>query len=145
MESVAVATDTKKFSRGRPLLPILLRPLLTNMEEEHDETTECEAPADPLAVDVSELCRIREKVCVLAASETIDKTSALDLTRLFHDLETLLHRECHSRDRALTELRAELQRTRLQIELDRLARQKTMNDVQIQQLLTTKSSRTRRF
>lgn len=84
----------------------------------------------------SDLERIRRSVLALAATDEMNKATALETTRLFHEMESLLHRECNERDRALSDTRSELERMRLQSELDRLARQKTLSDVQMQQMMS---------
>ena len=73
---------------------------------------------DQLRVEASELANV------------LSKEHALATTRLFHAMESLLQRECHRRDRELADTRAELERARLQAELDRLARRHTLDDIQ---------------
>ena len=76
---------------------------------------------------------IRQGFDRLAESEGLDKVHALELTRLFHSMETVLARSAHAREREVAELKAELEMTRLRSELDRLARRQTMEAFQAQQ------------
>ena len=81
-----------------------------------------------------EECRvIRQGFDRLAESEGLDKVHALELTRLFHSMETVLQRSAHAREREVAELKAELEMIRLRSELDRLARRQTMEAFQAQQ------------
>lgn len=70
---------------------------------------------------------IRTGVNDLAASDKLDKESALSMTRLFHAMETLMRSECTWRDAHIAKLESEVERVRLQHELDRIS------NVQIQQ------------
>lgn len=78
--------------------------------------------------DVPELGELRDELRELA--QELDKEHALGVTRLFHAMETLLQRECHDRDRTLADTRSELERARLQAELDRLARRHVLEELQ---------------
>lgn len=64
---------------------------------------------------------IRDDVNRLAESEELDKDSALTMTRLFHSLETLMRHECTRRDAQISRLECEIERARIQHELDRIA------------------------
>lgn len=64
---------------------------------------------------------IREEVNNLAGSEKLDKDSALTMTRLFHSMETLMRHECTRRDAQISRMECEIERTRIQHELDRIA------------------------
>lgn len=61
--------------------------------------------------------------------EVLDKETALKITRLFHAMETLLFQECKDRDERLLDIKASLDRERLQTELDRLARRHTLDEL----------------
>lgn len=60
---------------------------------------------------------IRRGIHDLATSEKLDKESALQLTRLFHSMELLLHHECNSRDTTITKLKNDLDRAQMQSQL----------------------------
>lgn len=64
---------------------------------------------------------IREEINKLAGSEKLDKDSALTMTRLFHSMETLMRHECTRRDAQISRMECEIERTRIQHELDRIA------------------------
>ena len=64
---------------------------------------------------------IRNGVDQLAESQSLDKDSALAMTRLFHSLETLMRYECTRRDAQISKMESELERARIQHELDRIA------------------------
>lgn len=64
---------------------------------------------------------IREDINKLAGSEKLDKDSALTMTRLFHSMETLMRHECTRRDAQISRMECEIERTRIQHELDRIA------------------------
>lgn len=103
------------------------------------------APApEPAEVPPVDLDEVRRGVLDLAASDQLDKASALAVTRLFHAMETLLKHECTTRDRALAETRNELERTMLQNELDRMARRRTLDEQQIVGEPTPRGRTTRR-
>lgn len=84
-----------------------------------------DAPAD--------LDAIRAGVVALAESEAMDKPTALQVTRLFHSMELLLRHEKHVRDRQIADLKNDLERTRLETELERFARRHTLEEMQQQQ------------
>lgn len=86
---------------------------------------------------------IRTSAARLAASEALDKTTALALMNLFHAMENLLTYECNLRDRMIIETRTTLERTRLEGELDRLARRHTLDEQSLQQLAETHMPHTR--
>jgi len=69
----------------------------------------------------SDIETIREDVNHLAGSDKLDKDSALTITRLFHSMETLMRHECTRRDAQISRLECEIERTRIQHELDRIA------------------------
>jgi hypothetical protein len=71
----------------------------------------------------------RRELEALTATDTLDKSTALSVTHLFHSLETLVREERAARE--LAAVRFELERTRLQSELDRLARRRTLDDAQL--------------
>lgn len=104
------------------------------------------APTPPLPVardpPPADLDEIRERVTELAESEAMDKANALTVTRLFHAMEALLQHEKHVRLREEQRLRAELERTHMTVELDRLARKRTLED---QALLAAPPPSARRF
>ena len=64
---------------------------------------------------------LRNGVDQLAQSERMDKDSALTMTRLFHSMETLMRHECTLRDAQISRMECEIERTRIQHELDRIA------------------------
>lgn len=72
-------------------------------------------------ISFSNIETIREDVNQLAESEKLDKDSALTMTRLFHSMETLMRHECTLRDAQILRLQSEIERIRLQHELDRIA------------------------
>ena len=82
---------------------------------------------------------IKKGFAALAESDGLDKSHALELTRLFHSMETLVLREIHLRERDVAELRTELEMTRLRSELDRLARRQTVEAFQAQQISSVPS------
>lgn len=82
---------------------------------------------------------IREEVNNLAGSEKLDKDSALTMTRLFHSMETLMRHECTRRDAQISRLECEIERTRIQHELDRIT-----NNQLIQQQKVIESTPLRR-
>ena len=82
---------------------------------------------------------IKKGFAALAESDGLDKAHALELTRLFHSMETLVLREIHLRERDVAELRTELEMTRLRSELDRLARRQTVEAFQAQQISSVPS------
>jgi hypothetical protein len=79
-------------------------------------------PADPLDAR-------RRELEALTAGDALDKSTALSVTHLFHALETIVREERAARE--LAAVRFELERTRLQSELDRLARRRTLDDAQL--------------
>ena len=87
------------------------------------------APRDSIAPPI-DLEDVRRGVATLAESHAMEKADALTITRLFHDMESLLQHERHLRVREGHKLRAELERTQLTMELDRLARKRTVEDLQ---------------
>lgn len=91
----------------------------------------------------SKLDAIREQVFALASSETLDKGSALTVTRLFHEMETLLRHECSERDRRLRDVTNELERQKLQREVERLGRQHTLHESHSAQALVEPRRRSR--
>lgn len=88
----------------------------------------------PPSVDTppADLDEIRRGFSELAESQALDKAAALTITRLYHGIESILQHERNMRTRDVTNLRHELERTHMQMELDRLARRRTMDDVQMQ-------------
>lgn len=64
---------------------------------------------------------IRRGVTALAESSALDKESALSMTRLFHAMEMLMRHECARRDAMVCKLESELERSRIQHELDRVS------------------------
>ena len=85
---------------------------------------EDDAPRDEftsaIAEPVANIEGIRESVDELAGSDKLDKDSALAMTRLFHSMETLMRNECTRRDVQISRLEYELERMRIQYELDRI-------------------------
>ena len=87
---------------------------------------------------IDEIETIRKSVNELAASERLDKESALAMTRLFHSLEMLMRHEFTRRDAKIARLEGEIERSRMQHELDRIT------NVQIQQQQQVESTPLRR-
>lgn len=83
---------------------------------------------------------LRDEVHRLVASEAIDKPTALEMTRLWNALEVLLLREQSGRAYDIAALRHELERVRMQSELDRLARRHTLDEAQLRQLSEERKS-----
>ena len=82
---------------------------------------ERETPLVSNAPSFTDIETIREEVNNLAGSEKLDKDSALTMTRLFHSMETLMRHECTRRDAQISRMECEIERTRIQHELDRIA------------------------
>ena len=70
---------------------------------------------------LTDIDAIRGGINALAESDRLDKDSALTMTRLFHALEMLMRHECSRRDAQISRLEAEIERGRIQHELDRIA------------------------
>ena len=87
--------------------------------------------ADPDPDPIANLEDIRHGVSQLAASDVLDKQSAISVLSLFHSMEKLFDRECNKRDAMLVDVRNALEKTRLESELDRLARRKTIEDAHV--------------
>ncbi len=83
-----------------------------------DERETRSFPNEPSFTDIE---TIREEINKLAGSEKLDKDSALTMTRLFHSMETLMRHECTRRDAQISRMECEIERTRIQHELDRIA------------------------
>lgn len=90
-------------------------------------STQTAPSIDTPPADIDE---IRRGFVKLAESDAMDKTDALTITRLYHAVESILLHEKHMRRREVNDLRHELERTHMQVELDRLARRRTMDDLQ---------------
>lgn len=75
----------------------------------------------PPQMTLSDIDDIRTGVNELAGSDRLDKDSALSMTRLFHALETLMRDECTIRDAKISKMESEIERSRIQHELDRIA------------------------
>lgn len=69
-------------------------------------------PSSPAPRPTERLDEIREACAELVEREDVSKQSALQIMRLFHDLETLLQKECVERDKVITNLGFELERAR---------------------------------
>ena len=82
---------------------------------------EREAPSFINEPSFTDIETIREEINKLAGSEKLDKDSALTMTRLFHSMETLMRHECTRRDAQISRMECEIERTRIQHELDRIA------------------------
>ena len=95
---------------------------------------EAPAPLTPTQQADADLAAIRSGFSKLAESDCMDKTAALKITRLYHAMELLIQSEQNRRVREIAALRNDLEQTRLQNELDRLARRHTLDEVQIQQM-----------
>lgn len=108
---------------------------LENGEDSREEMSN--APMEP----VTSIDGIRNSVNQLAGSDRLDKDSALTMTRLFHAMETLLRQECTQRDAQISRMGCEIERTRIQHELDRIA---SSQIIQQQQQQTVDSTPLRR-
>ena len=82
---------------------------------------ERETPSFSNEPSFTDIETIREEINKLAGSEKLDKDSALTMTRLFHSMETLMRHECTRRDAQISRMECEIERTRIQHELDRIA------------------------
>ena len=65
---------------------------------------------------------VQQRVEELVATDGLDKSAALTVTRLFHAMDLLLERAKHERDSEVQRLQGELEHAQLQSELDRLTR-----------------------
>ena len=86
------------------------------VQVERDDT-----PTTPVPVPMIDMETIRRGIDALAESDRLDKDSALTMTRLFHSMETLMRHECTRRDAQISRMECELERGRIQHELDRIA------------------------
>ena len=86
------------------------------VQVERDET-----PTTLVSVPMLDIETIRHGINTLAGSDRLDKDSALTMTRLFHSMETLMRHECTRRDAQISRTECELERARIQHELDRIA------------------------
>ena len=118
--------DAKSASAPFPLAPSPSMAQFTSPPRVFSSTT-------PSTSDEEERRAIRQGFDRLAESDGLDKVHALELTRLFHAMETVVQRSAHAREREVAELKAELEMARLRSELDRLARRQTMEAFQAQQ------------
>lgn len=100
---------------------------MSDAEDDAREPSPTTPPRTPLET-------LRGEMRALVASELIDKPTALELTRLWNAAETLLLQEQHARAYDVAALRHELERARLQAELDRFARRHTLDEAQLRQL-----------
>lgn len=80
-----------------------------------------DTPTTLVPVTMIDVETIRGGINFLAESDRLDKDSALTMTRLFHSLETLMRHECTRRDAHISRMECELERVRIQHELDRIA------------------------
>lgn len=80
-----------------------------------------EAPSTSHEISFTDIEGIRGDVNQLAGSDKMDKDSALTMTRLFHSMETLMRHECTRRDAQISRMECEIERMRIQHELDRIA------------------------
>ena len=83
-------------------------------------------PTHDLPPPTHDLEGVRAVTNELVESTVLDKDTALRVMHIFHSMETLLRYECAKRDRRVCDVTAELERTRLHSELDRLARRHTL-------------------
>lgn len=67
-----------------------------------------ELPPSPHPLDV-----LRQSAERLAEDERISKEAALQIMRLFHDMENLLHEECVQRDMNLAEYKFQIERLKM--------------------------------
>ena len=79
--------------------------------------------------DTLSLSVIKQNMETLVQDQAVDKVTALEITRLFFQLETLLIHEKHARIQETTALRNEVEMARMRAELDRLARRQTLDAI----------------
>ena len=79
--------------------------------------------AHPSRPSVTELEEIRRGIDAVASSDKLDKDSALQVTGLFHSMESLMRYECNLRDRMLVEMKSALELATVKGELARMAQQ----------------------
>lgn len=113
------------------------------MEESTDTTTRATTTEELQTTD-ARVRALREEVAELAASEALDKTTALRVVQLHHQMETLLDQERAAREVELVKLRGDLERFHMQAELDRLARKSVVSEAQIQHMSETHGRTSRR-
>lgn len=111
------------------------------MEDETIPTERCVSPPSPdpppsthfpqPPSPCTSIDEIQVQVRELVSAETLDKAMALSITRLFHEMESLYIRENMLHERQLSEIRNDLERTRMQAELDRLARRHTLHEAEL--------------
>ena len=86
-------------------------------------------PEPPTSMD-----DITKDVLALTESDVLDKATALRVFRIYHAMDVLIRHEKHVRDRQISDLRNDLERARLEMELERFARQHTLMETQMQQV-----------
>ena len=91
----------------------------------YDLSAHPDVPLPPL-VPLEELSLEIENIVRQSA---LDKESALHITRVFNALEALLREERHMRMRESNELRHKIERTHMEVELDRLARKRMLDSM----------------
>jgi len=111
-------------------------------ESQYLDTPVLERPVDlqnsSLPVQIND---IRSGIIELATSDSLDKAAALQITRLFHGMEMLLRHECNTRDTLLRDTQNEVERLKLQTELDRLSNRHHIVPEEASILSRSKSSR----
>lgn len=85
---------------------------------------------------------IRREIEALVEGDVLDKATSLTITRLFHSTCMILERERHRRESEVVKVRTELEHTRLQNEVDRLVRSRTVEELPI---VPSKAPTTRRL
>lgn len=105
------------------------RPLPLQVSDER------ETPSFVAEPSINDIEPIREEINKLAGSDKLDKDSALTMTRLFHSMETLMRHECTQRDARISRMECEIERTRIQHELDRFANTQFLQQQQQQQVV----------
>tara|TARA_B110001450_G_scaffold254335_1_gene279493 strand:- start:1572 stop:1940 length:369 start_codon:yes stop_codon:yes gene_type:complete len=99
-----------------------------------EETTPNEEPS-PLAEEATVEGRVQEiqaSLRTIASSESMDKATALAVTELFHEMETLFREECARRDHQMLQITMDSERQRLEVEMDRMARRHVIDQQQLQ-------------
>ena len=117
-----------------PPSPVYQRPADAPHNEDDEDLPSLELSPSPLPSVVParrhvSLASIKQDMDTLVHGDVVDKTTALEITRLFFELETLLIQEKHARIQETTTLRNEVEMARMRAELDRLARRQTLDAI----------------
>ena len=113
---------------------------------DEDESVTCQVPSEPPSPKESKegvLPSLKKRLEVLVNDEKVEKNTALNITRLFHEFETYMLAEFKTKDELCIEMCNKLEKERLQHELDRMARRQTLEDMQTQHQCDTPAKRRR--